>query len=216
MNALKHIGLLSFAMLTACAPPKTFVHTEDINTQDMTKPGLIEKQASEVTNTQSISALSEKIPSSWELSGAIAARNKTKAWTATVNWLQRGPSAYQIRLSGPLGSGAVLIEKQNGLIRFRDGPKSATSKNADELLQQQTGIRLPVNNLFYWVRGLPAPGPVQSSKRTPSNQLQVLHQSGFTIEYLGYTKTGNAVLPSLIKLQGNGIFIKLVIKRWKI
>lgn len=211
MNALKRIGFLSFAILTACAPPKTFIPAND-------KPLTIqpEKQIHEEHNAEQISSAPAKTPASWELSGALAARNKTKAWTASVNWLQRGSGNYQIRLSGPLGSGAILIEKQNGLVKFRDGAKSASSTNADELLQKQTGIRLPVNNLYYWVRGLPAPGAIQSAKRSPSNQLLVLHQSGFVIEYLGYSKTGNSVLPSLIKLQGNGIFIKLVIKHWKV
>lgn len=211
MNALKRIGFLSFAILTACAPPKTFIPAND-------KPLAIqpEKHIHEEKNTEQISSAPTKSPASWELSGALAARNKTKAWTASVNWLQRGSGSYQIRLSGPLGSGAILIEKQNGQVKFRDGAKSASSTNADELLQKQTGIRLPVNNLYYWVRGLPAPGAVQSAKRSPSNQLLVLHQSGFVIEYLGYSKTGNSVLPSLIKLQGNGIFIKLVIKHWKV
>lgn len=211
MTALKRIGFLSFSILTACAPPKTFVHSDNTPA-----PIQSEQQLPGETNTDKTSTASTKIPSSWELSGAMAARNKTKAWTASVNWLQRGPSAYQIRLSGPLGSGAILIEKQNGLIKFRDGPKSASSTNADELLQKQTGIRLPVNNLYYWVRGVPAPGPVQSAKRSASNQLLVLHQAGFTIEYPSYTKTGNSVLPSIIKLQGNGVAIKLVIKHWKV
>lgn len=205
MTALKRLGFLSLSILTACAPPKTFVNTD--NNQPVTQS---EKQP------KLVDAGSTKIPSSWELSGAMAARNKSKAWTASVNWLQRGSNSYQIRLSGPLGSGTILVEKQNGLVKFRDGPKSASSKNADELLQRQTGIRLPVNNLYYWVRGIPAPGPVQSSKRSPGNQLLVLHQSGYTIEYPSYSKVGNSILPSIIKLQGNGVMIKFVIKHWKV
>lgn len=211
MTALKRLGFLSLSILTACAPPKTIVHTE--NNQPLAQS---EQQLPGNKNTEQVSAAPTKVPSSWELSGAMAARNKNKAWTASVNWLQRGANSYQIRLSGPLGSGAILVEKQNGLVKFRDGPKSASSKNADELLQKQTGIRLPVNNLYYWVRGIPAPGPVQSSKRSPSNQLLVLQQAGFTIEYPSYTKAGNSVLPGIIKLQGNGVAIKFVIKHWKV
>ena len=210
MTALKRLGFLSISILSACAPPKTFDPAE--NNQSVIQS---EKQLSD-NKQQQVGAEHATIPSSWELSGAMAARNKTKAFTASVNWLQRGSNSYQIRLSGPLGSGAILIEKQNGLVKFRDGPKSASSKNADELLQQQTGIRLPVNNLYYWVRGIPAPGPVQSAKRSATNQLLVLQQAGFTIEYPSYSKTGNSVLPSIIKLQGNGVAIKFVIKRWKV
>ncbi|KTD18188.1 lipoprotein insertase outer membrane protein LolB [Legionella jordanis] len=154
--------------------------------------------------------------SSWEISGAMAARNKNKGWNAAINWAQRGLGAYQIRLFGPLGSGTVLINKQGGVVTFRDGPKTASSSNAEELLKRQTGIRLPVNNLYYWVRGLPAPGNVQLAQRDETNHLRLLKQGGYLVEYGQYTRVGNAVLPTHIKLQGNGVFIKLVIKRWKI
>jgi outer membrane lipoprotein LolB len=161
--------------------------------------------------TSSASAIS-----SWQISGAMAARSNNKGWNAAINWMQRGMGQYQIRLFGPLGSGTVLINKQGGVVTYRDGPKSASSSNAEELLKRQTGMRLPVNYLYYWVRGLPAPGGVQLAKRDPNNHLMVLKQAGYTIEYGQYTPVGNAVLPRQIKLQGNGVFIKLVIKRWQV
>lgn len=109
-----------------------------------------------------------------------------------------------------------MISRKGGAITFRDGPKTVTSSNADELLKQQTGVRLPVNNLFYWVRGIPAPGAVQSSQRDAANRLVLLRQAGYTIQYQGYSASSKTALPSRIVLQGNGVMIKLVIKRWKI
>lgn len=153
-------------------------------------------------------------PSAWNLAGAIAARSGKKGWTASINWQQSGTNAYQIRLSGPLGSGSVLIQKQGGVTQFRDGNKTDSSANANELLAKHTGIRLPVNSLYYWVRGIPAPGGVQSAQRDNANHLQVLRQNGYTVTYGGYQTVGNISLPSQIKLQGNGVFIKLVVKRW--
>jgi len=239
MNKLKLFLLLSAGLITACAPPRPSVELVDapkppltqktqkviVETQEkkyVTKNGktteVITTTKETVTSTdknKAAIATSTAVPASWDLSGAIAARNKQKAWSASINWLQRGAGSYQIRLFGPLGSGTVMIEKQGGNVNFRDGPKSASSKNADSLLMQQTGVRLPVNNLYYWVRGVPAPGAVQSAKRDASNHMQVLRQGGYTIEYLGYSTFGKYVLPNQIRLQGNGVFIKLVIKRWK-
>ncbi|CEK11919.1 lipoprotein insertase outer membrane protein LolB [Legionella hackeliae] len=176
----------------------------------------VEANASTAETAKLAATSSASAITSWEISGAMAARSKSKGWNASVNWLQRGLSQYQIRLFGPLGSGTVLINKKGGLVTLRDGPKTASSSNAEELLKQQTGVRLPVNNLFYWVRGLPAPGHVQSAKRDAANHLLVLKQGGYIIDYGQYTVVGKTVLPSVIRLQGNGIFIKLVIKRWKI
>lgn len=154
--------------------------------------------------------------SSWELSGAIAAKNRRKGWTATLNWLQQGPNQYQIRLFGPLGGGAIIIEKRGAVITLRDGSKRRTSGNADELLKKETGVRLPVKNLYYWVRGLPAPGFVQSAQRGENNHLRSFNQAGYTIDYTEYASVNGMMLPSKIRLQGQGVLIKLVIKHWRV
>ncbi|WP_419419528.1 lipoprotein insertase outer membrane protein LolB [Legionella sp. D16C41] len=155
-------------------------------------------------------------PSSWNLSGALAVRSQNKASTASINWYQRGAGSYQIRLFGPLGSGTIMIAKRGGVITLQDGAKVARSSNAEQLLLQQTGIRLPVSSLYYWVRGLPAPGGVQSAQRDSGNRLLLLRQGGYTIQYLGYRSVGKTVLPTHIRLQGNGVFIKLVINHWSV
>jgi outer membrane lipoprotein LolB len=131
-----------------------------------------------------------------------------------MNWIQHGPNAYQIRLMGPLGSGTVLIDQKGNTITFQDGAKKITSHNADELLAQQTGIKLPVNNLYYWVRGLPAPGPVVAEQRDQNNHLAQLKQSGYTINFAKYTSIKGLDLPALIHLEGNGVMIKVVIQNW--
>lgn len=131
-----------------------------------------------------------------------------------MNWVQQGANSYQIRLMGPLGGGAVLISKKGNTITFQDGSKITTSTNADELLLKQTGIRLPVNNLYYWVRGLPAPGGVQSEKHDQFNHLIQLKQNGYTIDFNKYTSVKGIDLPSMIRLEGNGVMVKVVIKNW--
>lgn len=175
----------------------------------------VELVSSKEKGTKTFKGAGSKI-ASFEISGALAARSKNKGWSAQLNWVQRGASAYQIRLSGPLGSGTVLISKSGNIVTLKDGPKTASSSNAGALLKQQTGISLPVNSLYYWVRGIPAPGSIQSEKHDAAGRLLMLRQNGFIVEYLQYTAYGNQILPSHIRLQGNGVFIKLIVKRWRI
>ena len=206
MNALKLIGIFSICGLTACAPKITPEFTAE-NKQLLNTP-----QVPSTSKTK----LKATTVSAWEISGAIAARNKKKGWTASLNWMQREANQYQIRLFGPLGGGTVLIEKNDNVVTYVDGPKKVTSANADDLLQQQTGVRLPVHDLYYWVRGLPAPGTVQSSKYDQNANLMFLAQAGYTISYSNYTSINNVDLPGKIQLQGHDVTIKLVIKRWKV
>ena len=154
--------------------------------------------------------------SSWQISGAVAAKNKNKGWAASLNWEQDGPNHYHMRLSGPIGSGTVLIEKNKGVVTFTDGIKHSSAPSADTLLQQQTGVSLPVQNLYYWVRGLPGPGGVSASQHDTNGHLLSFNQAGYHIQYLGYTDVHGTQLPRNITVQGHDVLIKLVIQQWNV
>lgn len=202
MDAIKYLLLLSACILIACTPPKVPSEVAEL-------PGNPLKM-----NEHQIKKATSVI--TWEITGALAARSKKKGWAAQINWLQQGLNHYQIRLFGPLGGGTILIEKNGAMVTYADGPKKIASRSADELLEHQTGIRLPVKNLYYWVRGLPAPGRVTSSHYDSIHQLTSMTQAGYTINYSNYTSVDNTVLPGKIQLQGHGVVIKLVIKHWTI
>lgn len=201
MNNLKYFIVVLIFLLTACAPPR---------------PTTVAEQTPQATPTITQHKEKTKTVSSWEIRGALAAKNQSKGWSAAMHWVQQGANAYQIRLMGPLGAGTVLINKKGNVITFQDGPKRITATNADELLLQQTGVRLPVSNLYYWVRGLAAPGKIGAEKYDQANHLILLKQSGYTINFGNYTSTQGAELPGLIRLTGNGVMIKVIIKKWSI
>lgn len=200
MKVKQLLILSTICALTACAPSQQPAAQLPEN-----KVIPVEKRKAETAKV-----------SSFELNGAMAAKNKSKGWSASMNWLQNGPSSYQLRLIGPLGGGSVLVKRSGSTITFQDGEKSSTSSNADELLQEKTGIRLPVNNLYYWVRGLPAPGDKASESHDKYNHLVQLKQSGYTINFTKYTSVKGVDLPSMIRLEGNGLMVKVIIKNWNV
>lgn len=207
MSLFKHTCISAICLLTACTTPQRTT----IEPSSQTTPPKTETQ--EMTHHSKI-ALASSI-TSWQLSGAMAAKNAKKGWTASLDWKQQGPNRYQIRLFGPLGGGTVIIEKHGNVITYQDGPKTITSTNADELLAKKTGVRLPVKNLYYWIRGLPAPGSVTSSNYDTEKRLISLNQAGYNINYTAYTSIKSINLPSKIRLEGHGVMLKLVIKHWE-
>ncbi len=216
MNCQQTLGFLAslfVILITSCSSNKTALLPEQ--TSSSTPQTQLEANSTTLTqeNTRSNNTT---IPSSFDLSGAIAAKNHKKGWTATINWKQNGPNQYQIRLLGPVGTQAVMIEKKHGMTTYREGAKEVTSSNDHDLLQKQTGIHLPINNLYYWIRGIPAPGPVQSSAYNPDHTLHSLRQAGYTIEYTQYITVGKVTLPSKIRLQGQELTIKLIVKNWQL
>lgn len=160
-------------------------------------------------------ATPKTIPSSFKLSGAIAVNNNGKGWNAALNWSQQGPNFYNIRLTGPLGGKTVLISKQGSAVTYQEGNKIIKANNESELLAKKANINLPVSNLYYWVRGIPAPQSVSFSKKDNLNNYEMISQDGFTIIYSQYTTNENGVmLPKKIKITKQNLTIKIVIKSW--
>ncbi|OGV28787.1 MAG: outer membrane lipoprotein LolB [Legionellales bacterium RIFCSPHIGHO2_12_FULL_35_11] len=154
-------------------------------------------------------------PSSFNLSGAMAVNHKGKGWNASLNWSQSSPNNYSIRLSGPLGGKTIIIDRKNSVITYRDGRKTIKSFNEEDLLKKETKVSIPVNNLYYWVRGVAAPINIQSINRNPNGQITSLQQSGFYITYAQYMTDSHCnVLPKKVQVQGNGVKIKLVVRSW--
>ena len=207
MDTIKLLFIACLLLLSACAPKPP---TTDAF-MDSSKPLNALKPTDEVNGKIAPTAVT-----SWELNGMIAGKNSNKGWSATINWLQQGPHQYQIRLLGPLGGGTILIQKRAGIVTFSDGPKRDSSRNADQLLLKHTGIRLPVQNLYYWTRGLKAPGAIQSANYDSNHHLTSLIQSGYAIHFTDYTSINHVDLPRKIQLQGQDTSIKLVVSQWRI
>ncbi|MFT4059017.1 MAG: lipoprotein insertase outer membrane protein LolB [Legionella sp.] len=222
MDNLKRFIIIPICLLTACTTTRPVMDQQtqqSLEKQPLLKQPLLKQSepttANKVTPGEQHKGQANTV-SSWQIRGGMAAKNKSKGWSASMNWVQNGPSSYHIRLMGPLGAGTVLIDKKGSTISYQDGPKRITSNNAEELLQRQTGVRLPVNNLYYWVRGLPAPGKVSSEQRDQNNNLVQLRQSGYTITFGNYTSVKGIALPGIVRLDGDGLMVKVMIKNWSI
>ena len=107
-------------------------------------------------------------------------------------------------LSGNVGS--VTLEMPNG--------KRVTASNPEELLAREWGFNLPVSYLTYWVRGLPAPGAV-NTQFDHYHRLTQLTQEGWRVQFLGYTTINKLDLPNKIEITSPQLRSKIVIYSWK-
>lgn len=196
--------LISCIIFTSCAkrqlPEKNITNSQQLESD--------KNQNLAIKNIQAI-------PTSFKLSGAIAVNNNGKGWNASLSWTQQGPNFYTIRLSGPLGGKTVIITKNGSTVTYQEDKKVIKANSDAELLQKKTNINLPVNNLYYWVRGIPAPGSVTYSKKDNLNNYEIIKQNGFNIVYDQYTTNQNGImLPSKIRISKQNLVIKVVIRNW--
>ena len=154
--------------------------------------------------------------SDWQLQGRIALTHGDQGWHASLLWQQQA-TAYQLKVSGPLGQGGFqLAGDEAGVVLVDAEGNSSSAYDGDALLLQVTGWQLPVTGLRYWVRGLPVPDVEASRVYDKSGQLSRLEQSGWRIDYQRYQLVEGAAMPSKLQLEREGISVRLVIKQWQL
>lgn len=149
---------------------------------------------------------------SWELSGKIGIKTPDSSNSASLKWLQKQQN-YQIDIRGPWGQGGASIFGQPGKVVI-DVAGEGTFEGPDPefILYQQLGWELPISDIYWWIRGLPAPNK-QFKHALQDNRLKLLQQNGWEIEYLRYNSL-SPTLPHKLKLTRNGLNITVVVNSW--
>lgn len=154
----------------------------------------------------------------WQINGKLGARMPNDSGSARLRW-EQAPEQYRIDLSGPFGQGRMIITGEPGLVRLRQsGEPPIEASSAEELIRQSTGWRLPVEQLLYWVRGIPAPDSrPKRMKKTAEGLLAELEQDGWQLSYSDYRLVDNRwQLPERIIARHRDIRLTLVIHQWTI
>ncbi len=160
----------------------------------------------------------------WQMRGKIGLKLDGKPTSAMLNWQQTG-SDYAIRLSGPLGTGAVRIERSGGEVRLlQAGEPPIRADSADQLLQQVTGLTAPLDNIRFWVRGLAADAQLRQLRIDPQSGLPAsFEQDGWQLSFDRYRQHSEFLLPGRIILQpagdrepGGDKIVTILVSRWTI
>lgn len=158
----------------------------------------------------------------WQVTGKLGVRIPGDNGSATLRWRQIQTN-YTIDLSGPLGSGRVSISGKPGEVVLAQGNETPmAAATAEELIFASTGWTIPVTQLTYWIRALPAPDgqPVQRWQENELNQLALLEQAGWRLHYSQYqtvtSRHGDSqvILPGRIVAEYGDIRLTLVIRQW--
>lgn len=145
----------------------------------------------------------------WSFDGRLALTGQSDSWSANISW-EHSPETEKIKLSGPLGQGAVIISLTGNVVTIdRGGDDVQSSTQAEEFINQQLGMFVPVRSLRYWVVGLPEPS--QAYKDTDVG----FNQAGWLSEYkqMQFVKDDGA-MPHKMMVMNNQVKLKLIIDRW--
>ena len=150
----------------------------------------------------------------WNISGRLAIQTENEGWHVSFRW-QQEPESYRIALNDFLGQESAELQgdSQGVSLLLADG-RRVSAVDPEELLSQQLGWRMPIQGLYYWVRGLPQPDAAETHGLDEEGRLQWLEQSGWHISYRRYGDFSGKVLPETIFLDNSALKLRLAIDEW--
>lgn len=144
----------------------------------------------------------------WSLDGRLALTGANDSWQADINW-EHLTGIDQIKLSGPLGQGAVAIHLTKDFVTVARGDNELKSSGQPEqFINQQLGLFVPVRSLRYWVVGLPMPD------RTFEDIVGGFKQDGWQVDYPQMQMVYGKLMPRKIIVSGEQVKLKLIIDQW--
>jgi outer membrane lipoprotein LolB len=144
----------------------------------------------------------------WSFDGRLALTGKNDSWSASINWGHK-PDDEKIKLSGPLGQGATVIQLTDGVVSIDHGDGQVQSSTQPEaFINQQLGMFVPVRSLRYWVVGLPE--PTGAFVETPTG----FRQAGWLVEYKQMQPVNAQSMPRKITITNEQVKLKLIIDQW--
>jgi outer membrane lipoprotein LolB len=155
--------------------------------------------------------------SSWTLQGKLGIRSRSpdKNHSATMHW-QQHDEHYQIQINGPFGQGKIKLQGDPGqLLLERTNQPAVSTRQPETLLMQELGWRLPIKQIAYWVKGLPAPDSKYTHQLMAEGVLSQLEQSGWELRFSHYQQIDNYLLPGKIVMTRDPLTLTLIAKQWQ-
>ena len=146
----------------------------------------------------------------WQLDGRAAVAVGTQGWQATLNWRQAETIA-EVHLSGPFGIGALVLKQTPAGLSLNGAPPSDAVLSQ---LQEKLGFDLPIENLHYWLLGVPDPGSTYELSRNEQDRAKTLNQAGWIIAYDRYMPIAGDVLPQRLVLTRADVRVRIIIDHW--
>lgn len=148
----------------------------------------------------------------WGFRGRVALSQDGNGGNAGIRWRQRGAD-YEIELSAPITRQSWRLVSKGGVVALEglDGGRRE-GRDAEAMLLEATGWRIPVLAMAAWARGARGAGAadlVPDAQGRPAS----LQQDGWLVEYRGWFESAPPLPKRLFARQG-GASVRLVVEAW--
>lgn len=150
----------------------------------------------------------------WHIEGKIGFSAPGERGSATLVWDQDN-NRFDLTLSGPFGIGTTRLSGTGELATLIHDDRTLQAP-ASDLAEYTTGLRVPVDTLIWWVRGLPDPNAPSHISFDGLGLPTSLKQHDWQVDYQRYQNTQLGPLPGKLVVTRDGYKLTLVINRWEL
>lgn len=151
----------------------------------------------------------------YALNGRVAVAANGQGFSASLRYQQRA-SHSNLALDGPLGIGGLRVEIEGEDIQIATsrGEKLDGQAARDEL-ERRLGFQLPLDELRWWLLGIPAPGEASVNQDGGSGEIRDFNQSGWHVSINTRAPGLGFSMPQRLTAEREGARLKLFVTNWE-
>jgi outer membrane lipoprotein LolB len=152
----------------------------------------------------------------WQAEGRIAVNAGKEGGSGVFTWKQVRDD-LDFRFRGPVGAGAFRIDGNADRLHLKTSSgEELYLTDPERDLRERYGWSIPVESMRYWMLGVPDPADEAGETLDGANELVLLQQRGWTIEYGAYGGTAGTMLPRKLTMEGDGVRVRVIVERWEL
>ncbi|CAA6814634.1 MAG: Outer-membrane lipoprotein LolB [uncultured Thiotrichaceae bacterium] len=157
---------------------------------------------------------------SWKLLGRASVTYRDENYPFGLDWQQQNANSHQLLIRHPVTQSqlAKLVSNNSKVTLTTNKGAVLRDSSADRLIEQQLRVKIPVDGMQSWVRGLAAPQyPVTHIVLDNFGRPTTIEQAGWSVRYAAYKGASTAAMPSSIVIsrsQPQNVRVKVRVKSW--
>lgn len=156
---------------------------------------------------------------SWTLLGRASVTYRGDNWPFGIDWQQPASNRYTMQIKHPLTQTTVAdVVKTTNSVSLTANGRQYQDTSAERLIEKHLKVRIPVEGMQSWVRGIAAPGYAVSGLQLDAfGRPLALQQAGWNIKYGDYPGRNVDALPGLVQVSRTvpqPVQVKMRIRKW--
>jgi outer membrane lipoprotein LolB len=151
----------------------------------------------------------------YSLNGKVAVAANGQGFTASLRYQQQ-PRRADLALDGPLGIGGMRITLAERSLEVTNSRGEALDGEAARAeIERRLGFELPLDELRWWLLGLPAPGQSEIDAAGDGGEIRGFVQNGWRVAINTRAPALGFSLPQRLTAERGGARLKLFVERWQ-